>query len=57
MPTVRSVVLELAPRDGRIVVDAAALDLEGPPPVPKPRGRRTTRAIKAARAASEESAT
>jgi 16S rRNA processing protein RimM len=43
VPAVSSVIVEFAPRSGRIVVDAAALGL-GDAPVPKPRGRRTTRA-------------
>ncbi len=46
VPTVRAVVRELAPREGRIVVDGEALGLEAEPVPRKPRGRRTTRALK-----------
>lgn len=45
VPVVHDIVLEFAPRSGRIVVDAEALDL-GPLRVPRPRGRRTTRAAR-----------
>jgi 16S rRNA processing protein RimM len=48
VPAVQAVIRELAPRDGRIVVDAEALGLDEGPPARKPRGRRTTRALKAA---------
>lgn len=44
VPTVASVVRELAPREGRIVVDAAALDLADPRP-PRARGRRSSSSI------------
>lgn len=43
VPAVRGVVVEFAPRQGRITVDAEALDL-GPPRTPRPRGRRSSRA-------------
>jgi 16S rRNA processing protein RimM len=43
VPVVRGVVVEFAPREGRITVDAEALDL-GAPRVPRPRGRRSSRA-------------
>jgi 16S rRNA processing protein RimM len=46
VPTVSAVVVEFEPREGRILVDAAALDLPGAPPAPRPRGRRTTRALR-----------
>ena len=46
VPTVRGVVVEFAPREGRITVDAEALDL-GAPRVPRPRGRRSSRAVAA----------
>lgn len=49
VPTIRSVVVELAPREGRIVVDREALGLVEGAPARKPRGRRTTRALKAGR--------
>jgi len=42
VPTVRGVVVELAPREGRIVVDPEALDL-GPVRARRPRGRRSSR--------------
>ena len=42
VPLVRAVVVEFAPRDGRIVVDPDALDL-GPLRVRRPRGRRSSR--------------
>ena len=42
VPTVHAVVRELAPKDGRIVVDAAALDL-APLRPRRPRGRRSSR--------------
>jgi 16S rRNA processing protein RimM len=44
VPVVGSVVPEFSPRDGRIVVDADALDLDGGTAERKPRGRRTRRA-------------
>ena len=50
VPAVRAVIRELAPREGRIVVDREALGLDDEPVRSKPRGRRTTRALKAARA-------
>jgi 16S rRNA processing protein RimM len=46
VPAVASVIRELAPDAGRIVVDAEALDL-GPVRSSRPRGRRTTRALRA----------
>lgn len=49
VPAVRSVVRELAPREGRIVVDGSVLGLDDQAGPPRPRGRRTTRALKAAR--------
>jgi 16S rRNA processing protein RimM len=48
VPAVSAVVRELAPEQGRLVVDADALGLDEQPQPPKPRGRRTTRARKAA---------
>jgi 16S rRNA processing protein RimM len=50
VPAVHAVIRELAPREGRIVVDREALGLDDEPVRSKPRGRRTTRALKAARA-------
>ncbi|CAN5832473.1 hypothetical protein BH23CHL8_BH23CHL8_06960 [soil metagenome] len=49
VPTVSAVVADFAPREGRIVVDASALDLGGTPVEPRPRGRRTTRALRPVR--------
>jgi 16S rRNA processing protein RimM len=49
VPAVSAVVREFLPREGRVVVDADALGLDEEVPVPKPRGRRTTRALKAGR--------
>jgi 16S rRNA processing protein RimM len=46
VPAVKAVVTEFAPREGRIVVDAEALGLEEAR-ARRPRGRRTTRALKA----------
>lgn len=46
VPAVGAVIRELAPREGRIVVDRDALGLDEALPSPKPRGRRTTRAIR-----------
>jgi 16S rRNA processing protein RimM len=46
VPAVRAVVTELAPREGRIVVDREALDLEPDHRPRRPRGRRTTRALR-----------
>jgi 16S rRNA processing protein RimM len=48
VPAVSAVVRELAPDQGRLVVDADALGLDEEPRRPKVRGRRTTRARKAA---------
>jgi len=47
IPAVSAVVRELAPRDGRIIVDPEALSLDDEPPRPKVRGRLTTRARRA----------
>jgi 16S rRNA processing protein RimM len=47
IPNVAAVVREFAPRDGRIVVDVDALDLDPEPRGPAPRGRRTRRALAA----------
>lgn len=47
IPAVSAVVRELAPRDGRIIVDPEALGLDDEPPRPKVRGRLTTRARRA----------
>jgi 16S rRNA processing protein RimM len=44
VPVVGAVIPEFAPRDGRIVVDPEALDLDGETTARKPRGRRTRRA-------------
>ncbi|MBA2275775.1 MAG: 16S rRNA processing protein RimM [Chloroflexi bacterium] len=46
VPTVRAVVRELEPRAGRIVVDREALGLQKDPVARRPRGRRTTRALR-----------
>ncbi len=43
VPAVRSVVVDFAPREGRIVIDPDALDLGGPRPR-RPRGRRSSKA-------------
>jgi 16S rRNA processing protein RimM len=48
VPAVSGVVRELAPMEGRLVVDTDALGLDDAEPRPKVRGRRTTRARKAA---------
>lgn len=48
VPAVSSVITDLAPRAGRIVVDAEALGLDAVTPPPRPRGRRTRRAFDAA---------
>ena len=48
VPTVHGIVRELAPREGRIVVDREALGLDEEVAPRRPRGRRTTRALKAA---------
>jgi 16S rRNA processing protein RimM len=47
IPAVNAVIRELAPRDGRIVVDREALGLDDEAPRPKVRGRLTTRARRA----------
>lgn len=47
IPNVAAVVRDFAPRDGRIVVDGDALDLELKPTASAPRGRRTRRALAA----------
>jgi 16S rRNA processing protein RimM len=52
VPAVSAVVAELAPREGRIVVDADALGLDEEPAGRRPRGRRTRRAFLAAAAAA-----
>lgn len=46
VPTVKAVVRALEPRAGRIVVDREALGLETELPPRRPRGRRTTRALR-----------
>lgn len=46
VPAVSAVVRELAPRDGRIVVDAEALGLDDDPPAERPKGPRTKRGLK-----------
>jgi 16S rRNA processing protein RimM len=56
VPAVAGIVTELAPRDGRIVVDRDALGLDEEPARPRPRGRRTTRALRAATGPSEQEA-
>ncbi|HEU4672573.1 MAG TPA: ribosome maturation factor RimM [Candidatus Limnocylindrales bacterium] len=48
LPVVRDFVLEFAPREGRLVVDPAALELPEPGRRRRPRGRRTVRAARAA---------
>ncbi len=45
VPLVGALVPEFRPREGRIVVDVEALDLSDAPPAPRPRGRRTRRAL------------
>jgi 16S rRNA processing protein RimM len=52
IPAVSAVVREFAPVEGRIVVDAETLALDEEPPTPRPRGRRTSRALKSARGMS-----
>lgn len=52
IPAVRAIVSELAPRQGRIVVHRDALDLAGQPATKRPRGRRTTRALRVSAADS-----
>jgi 16S rRNA processing protein RimM len=52
IPAVSAVVSELAPAEGRIVVDTDALGLEDEAPRSRVRGRRTTRARKAAERAA-----
>jgi len=47
IPAVGAVVREFAPSEGRIVVDAEGLGLDDAPPVRRPRGRRTTNAVRA----------
>jgi 16S rRNA processing protein RimM len=47
VPNVASIVRAFAPREGRIVVDAEALDLDPSPRPRRPRGRRTRRALAA----------
>ena len=47
VPAVSAVIRELAPREGRIVVDREALGLDDEAPRPKVRGRLTTRARRA----------
>ena len=47
VPAVHGIVVDLAPREGRIVVDRDALGLDEEPRPRKPRGRRTRRALAA----------
>jgi hypothetical protein len=47
IPAVGAIVRELSPSEGRIVVDADGLGLDDEPPVRRPRGRRTTKAVRA----------
>jgi 16S rRNA processing protein RimM len=54
VPAVAAVVREFAPAEGRIVVDADSLALDEEPPAPRPRGRRTSRALKQARTAAPD---
>lgn len=54
VPAVTAVVREFAPADGRVVVDAESLALDEEPPARRPRGRRTSRALKQARTAAPE---
>jgi 16S rRNA processing protein RimM len=51
VPNVAAIVREFAPREGRIVVDTAVLDLDEAPRSRRPRGRRTRRALAAAETA------
>lgn len=53
LPAVRDWIVEFAPRDGRIVVDADALDLPPPGRSRRPRGRRTTNRARATTARTE----
>ncbi|MBA2488273.1 MAG: 16S rRNA processing protein RimM [Chloroflexi bacterium] len=46
VPAVSAVVSELAPREGRIIVERDALDIAAEPARKRPRGRRTTRALR-----------
>jgi 16S rRNA processing protein RimM len=48
LPSVRDYIVEFAPREGRIVADPVALDLAPADRTPRPRGRRTVRAARAA---------
>jgi 16S rRNA processing protein RimM len=43
VPAVATVIRELVPAEGRIVVDAEVLALDEEPPRPRPRGRRTSK--------------
>ena len=45
VPLVEAFIPEFRPREGRIVVDLDALDLPDAPAAPRPRGRRTRRAL------------
>ena len=56
VPAVSAVIREFTPADGRIVVDAEGLGLDEEPPAPKPRGRRTSRALKAGRSGADATA-
>jgi 16S rRNA processing protein RimM len=49
IPAVRAVIVEMAPREGRIVVDADALALDEPDEQPRPRGRRSVNAARRGR--------
>lgn len=48
VPLVGAFIADFRPREGRVVIDGAALDLPDGDARPRPRGRRTRRALRAA---------
>jgi 16S rRNA processing protein RimM len=54
IPAVKGLVTELAPQERRIVVDADALDIEEKPRKRRPRGRRSSKTVRAADVAPGE---
>lgn len=50
VPLVGAFVADFRPREGRVVIDVAALDLPDPDARPRPRGRQTRRALRATEA-------
>jgi 16S rRNA processing protein RimM len=56
VPAVQAVMSEWAPREGRIVVDREALALDDEAVPPRPRGRRTTRRLRATTSGEGEGA-